>query len=102
LFDALHRHQTLSTLKVDRCYFQNPGANAAANMLKNNNKLKRSFKLTRFIVRLHMAHCGITSEGLCHIADALDENTCLNALHLWGNEWDTVACAVTFDGPFMH
>jgi hypothetical protein len=52
--------------------------------------------LNSLIVRLYMAHCGITLEGLCHIAESLDENTSLNTLHLWGNEWDTVACAVIF------
>jgi Ran GTPase-activating protein (RanGAP) involved in mRNA processing and transport len=75
-----------NTLEVNATKMYETAAEAFADMLKVNKTLRT----------LKLAQCGITSEGICVIAQALYTNNTLEVLHIFENCLEEQVGAVAF------
>ncbi|KAH9270898.1 hypothetical protein BASA83_006851 [Batrachochytrium salamandrivorans] len=78
LCNSIMRHSSLNILSLSCCAIQDEGAEALAQVIRNNSKLKELQQ--------------ISSIGLIAIADALKENWAIRFIALWGNQWDEASC----------
>lgn len=85
---ALRSHKSLNYLKLSCCAIQDEGAEAIAQLLGTNRKLKEYI----FLSRIYLDYNRITGKGLLAIAKGLRQNVMVRYLALWGNQWDNESC----------